>query len=113
MIGSKLAIYDRFTTFKTVFFCHKTAASDEPEIGPINGTSLIRIRNKISMTWRLLGLVSNRTAPCPKESGRKKCARNVCSGRIAFFVVSATTDQADIAFTRAERRETLREPVFL
>jgi len=48
-----------------------------------------------------------------QSPAEKKCARNVCSGRIAFFVVSATADQADIAFTRAERRETLREPVFL
>lgn len=113
MIGSKLVVYDRFTTLITVFFRDKTDASGQPKIKPGDERSLIRIRNKISIIWRLRHRAAERACSSPAESVRKKCARNVCSGRIAFFVVSATADQADIAFTRADRRETLREPVFL
>ena len=113
MIGSKLVIYDRFTTLITVFFRDKTDASRWPEIKSGDEPLLIRIRNKISIIWHPRNPLTDRACPAPPESGQKKCARNVCSGRIAFFVVSATADQADIAFTRAERRETLREPVFL
>ncbi len=113
MIGSKLVIYDGFTTLKTVFFCDKTAAFRQSEINRGEQRSLIRIRNKISIIWHIRHRAAERACSSTVESGRKKCARNVCSGRIEFFVVSATTYQADIAFTRADRRETLREPVFL
>ena len=48
----------------------------------------------------------------PGGTGQKKCARNVCSGRIVFSR-DREACQADIDFTRADSRDTLREPVFL
>lgn len=46
------------------------------------------------------------------DSCTKKYARDASPGRIGISV-QQVADQADMAFTRAERRETFREPVLL
>ena len=46
------------------------------------------------------------------DSCAKKYARDASPGRI-LISAQQFADQADIAFTRADRRETFREPVLL